>query len=177
MPLPLGQAQDLSTADIAVNSLQLLKATAPNITNVLGNTLVLTSARTLLANESGATAIWNHATGFIITLPAPVVGMKFRFKVGVTVTTPSHKLITNASSVFLLGSVQCFVEDTTPAANPGPKDFLFNGTTHVACTMSGTTTGGIIGTWIEVEALNATQWLITGLIKASGTIATPAATS
>jgi hypothetical protein len=43
--------------------------------------------------------------------------------------------------------------------------------------MNGTTSGGIIGTWIRVKALSSTQWLINGLIVGSGTIVTPAATS
>ena len=177
MPLPLGQAQDLASADVALNTLQLLGATSPNIRNVIPNTLVLTAARTLLANESGSEVIWNAAAGFTITLPAPVVGLRFMFRVGTTNTSSNHKLITDAGTTFLKGSVLQAVEDTTPAANPGPKDFLFNGTSHVACTMNGTTTGGLFGTWIEVLALSTTVWLINGYVKGSGTIATPAATS
>lgn len=177
MPLPLQVAQELDASDISVNSLQLKKATQPNLRNVMRETILTTAARTLIAGESGADVIWNHATGHTITLPAPVVGLRFRFLVGVTNTGGNHKLITDAGTTFLKGSLLTAIEDTTPAANPGPKDFLLNGTTHVAITMNGTTTGGLFGTCFEAVCISSTVWLVTGYLKASGTIATPAATS
>lgn len=134
-------------------------------------------ATTLTKEDSGALILWDAAAGFTITLPAPIVGLHFRLKVLTTVTSSNHKLITNAGTVFLKGSVLQAVEDTTPGANPGPKDFLFNGTTHVACTMNGTTTGGLFGTVLDVDCVSSTVWLINGYVKASGIIATPAATS
>lgn len=130
------------------------------------------STRTLLPAESGARACFDLAAGVVFTLPAPVEGMQFEFYSTVTITSNSAKIITNAASVFLLGEV--FTYTTATASGAG---FAFNGTTHVACTMNGTTTGGIIGTKITVTAISATQWLIDGLIVGSGTIATPAATS
>ena len=139
--------------------------------------IIVDAAATLTAAQTGAVCLWNAAAGFTYTLPAPVVGLRFTFLVTVTNTSSNHKLITDAASTYLKGSVQQFIEDTTPAANPGPKDFLFNGTSHVSCTMNGTTTGGLHGTWIEVVAISTTVWMIRGIVKASGTIATPAATS
>lgn len=152
--------------------------TAPTLSNVIPQ-IVLPGgvATTLTASQSGAVCFWDAAAGFTYTLPAPVVGLRFTFLVSVTATSSNHKLITDAGTTFLKGSVLQAVEDTTPGANPGPKDFLFNGSTHVACTMNGTTTGGLFGTRIEVIAISSTVWAITGYVKASGTIATPAATS
>lgn len=141
---------------------------------------IVTGATTLTVAQSGAICLWNTAAGYTFTLPAITandVGTHFRFIVTVTVTSSNHKLITDAATTYLKGSVLQAVEDTTPAANPGPKDFLFNGTTHVACTMNGSTTGGLHGTEIRVVAISTTQWMITGYVKASGIIATPAATS
>lgn len=141
---------------------------------------VITGATTLTVAQSGSICLWNTAAGYTFTLPAITVddiGTTFKFLVTTTVTSSNHKVITDAATTFLKGSVQQFVEDTTPAANPGPKDFLFNGTTHVACTMAGSTTGGIAGTWLELTAISTTQWMISGIVKASGIIATPAATS
>lgn len=130
------------------------------------------STRTLLAEESGAIFCFDSAAGTVFTLPAPVQGMTFEFYSTATITSNSAKIITNAATVFLLGEV--FTYTTATASGAG---FAFNGTTHVACTMNGTTTGGIIGTRIICTALSATQWLITGTIVGSGVIATPAATS
>lgn len=141
---------------------------------------VISGATTLTTAQSGALCIWNAAAGYTFTLPAitaNTVGTWFDFAVTVTNTSSNHKLITDAATTFLKGSVFQAVEDTTPGANPGPKDFLLNGSTHVAITMNGTTTGGLYGTFIRAIAISPTQWFVTGYIKASGTIATPAATS
>ena len=130
------------------------------------------ATRTLLPAESGARFNFDLASGVVYTLPAPVQGMNFEFYSTVTITSNSAKIITNAATVFLLGEV--FTYTTATASGAG---FAFNGTTHVACTMNGTTSGGIIGTKVKVVALSATQWMIDGLIVGSGTIVTPAATS
>lgn len=141
---------------------------------------LVTAATTLTVAQSGSLCLWNLAAGFTYTLPviaASEVGTFFDFEVTVTATSVNHKLITGAGTVFLLGNVLQFVEATTPAADPGPKGFALNGTTHVAITMNGTTTGGLIGTKLRATAISTTQWLVNGVVKASGVIATPAATS
>lgn len=130
------------------------------------------ATRTLTAGESGATQLFDSAAGVVYTLPAPVVGMTFEFYSSVTITSNSAKIITDSASTFLQGMVQVVggTTETTVSAD-------FNGTTHVACTMNGTTTGGIIGTLIRVKAISSTVWAITGVAVGSGTVATPAATS
>lgn len=130
------------------------------------------ATRTLLAAESGGTFCFDAAAGTVFTLPAPVQGMQFTFFSTVTITSNNAKIITNAGTVFLLGEV--FTYTTATASGAG---FAFNGSTHIACLMNGTTTGGIIGTKINVTALSTTQWMIDGLIVGSGTIATPASTT
>lgn len=130
------------------------------------------ATRTLLPREANAIFCFDSAAGVVFTLPAPVIGMQFEFYSTVTITSNNAKIITNAATVYLLGEV--FTYTTATASGAG---FAFNGSSHVACTMNGTTTGGIIGTRIIVTALSATQWLITGTVVGSGTIATPAATS
>jgi hypothetical protein len=134
--------------------------------------IALQAARTLDVKESGALVLLDAAAGFTVTLPAPVAGAHYDFLVTTTVTSSNAKIITNAATTFLLGEVLTF---TTATASPA--GFAFNGTTHVACTMNGTTTGAIIGTRIRVEAISATVWAITGVVVGSGTITTPAATS
>lgn len=130
------------------------------------------ATRTLTAAESGATFLFDTATGVVYTLPAPVVGRTFEFFASVAVTSNSYKIITNSASVFLVGNVLVDGGTTETVVNSP-----FNGTTHVACTMNGTTTGGKIGTLIRVKAISTTQWAITGIAVGSGTVATPAATS
>lgn len=132
----------------------------------------LTSATTLTAKQAGALVLWDAAAGFTITLPAPVLGMDFEVGVATSVTSSNHKIITNASTVFLLGEVLMF---TTATASPA--GFAFDGSSHIACTMNGTTTGGLLGTLLRFRCISTTEWFITGVILGSGTIATPAATS
>lgn len=130
------------------------------------------ATRTLLAGESGATQLFDSAAGVVYTLPAPVVGMTFEFYSSVTITSNSAKIITDSASTFLQGLV-LVVGGTTETIVSAD----FNGTSHVACTMNGTTTGGIIGTLIRVKAISSTVWAISGMVVGSGTVATPAATS
>lgn len=130
------------------------------------------ATRTLAPEESGATVLFDSATGNVYTLPAPVVGMQFEFETKVSVTSNSQKIITDAATTFLLGAVSMYTIATASGAG-----FSFNGTTHVACTSNGTTTGGLVGSRIRVKAISSTQWLIIGAMVGSGTIATPAATS
>ena len=134
--------------------------------------IALTAARTLAIKESGSLVLLDAAAGFTVTLPAPVVGAFYEFLVTTTVTSSNAKIITDAATTFLLGEVLTY---TTATASPA--GFAFNGSTHVACTMNGTTTGAIAGTRIRVEAITSTVWAITGTVVGSGTIATPAATS
>ncbi|WP_457321620.1 hypothetical protein [Roseateles sp. P5_E11] len=134
--------------------------------------IALQAARTLTIKESGSLVLLDAAAGFTVTLPPPVVGAFYDFLCTVTVTSSNAKIITDAATTFMLGEVLAY---TTATASPA--GFAFNGTTHVACTMNGTTTGAIIGTRIRVEAISSTVWAITGTVVGSGTIATPAATS
>jgi hypothetical protein len=131
------------------------------------------ATRTLLDKESGATFLFDSAAGIVYTLPAPVVGAKFRFKITTSITSNSAKVITNSASVFLVGGV--LSANLTVAASG--DFFVANGTTHVAITQNGTDTGGLIGSEFEVECISATQWFVSGVICGSGTNADPFATS
>lgn len=131
------------------------------------------ATRTLLAEESGSLCLFDRAAGVVYTLPAPVEGMTFDFTVSVAVTSNAYKVITNSASVFLLGSVMS--GNLTVAASGDV--FQANGTTHVAISMNGTDTGGLIGGRIRFVAISSTQWVVFGDIVGSGTNADPFATS
>ena len=131
------------------------------------------ATRTLKAGESGALCLLDSASGVVYTLPAPVLGMQFEFLATVAVTSNAYKVITNAGTVFLLGSV---MGGSLTVADSGDV-FQANGTTHVAISMAGSTTGGLIGTRFRVTAISATQWVIDGGYVGSGVLADPFATS
>lgn len=142
-----------------------------NIISGSGATVALTAA------QSGSTILFDRAAGTIFTLPTPAIGLNYQFLVLTSVTSNNHKIITSAGTVFLKGAIAYGILDTTPGANPGPKYTAADGSTILAITMNGTTTGGLFGTVLNVVCNSATNWIITGNVIASGTIATPFATS
>ena len=131
------------------------------------------ATRTLQAKESGALCLLDRAAGVIYTLPTPVLGMQFEFQATVAVTSNAYKVTTGSASIFLLGSV---MGGSLTVADSGDV-FQANGSTHVAISMAGSTTGGLIGTRFRVTAISDTQWVIDGGYVGSGTLADPFATS
>lgn len=131
------------------------------------------ATRTLVAGESGALCLNDRAAGIVWTLPAPAVGMQFEFLATVAVTSNAYKVITNAATVFLVGSV--IMGDVTIATSGDV--FEANGTTHVAISEDGATKGGLLGDRFVVTAISATQWAIHGVLHGAGTLADPFATS
>lgn len=131
------------------------------------------ATRTLTAAESGSTCYFDRLTGNVFTLPTAVAGLKFKFKTNLSVTSNASKVITASAAEFLVGGVLSASLDVATSGD----FFVANGTTHVAISMDGVTKGGLIGGWFEVEAISATQWMITGVICGSGTNADPFATS
>lgn len=137
----------------------------PNVISGQGAT------RTLAANESGSVCYFDRAAGIVYTLPtAPAVGTYFDFIVSTTITSNSAKIITGAATELLIGTISSNVTTTTTT-------YQGNGSTHIAVTMNGTTTGAIQGTKLRFTCLSATRWLVEGTNQCSGTVATPFATS
>lgn len=121
---------------------------------------------TLPASGSGAVYLFDTAAGITYTLPAPVVGMTYTFVVTTSVTSSNHKVITNAGTVLLQGTI---LGATTTAT-------MFEsvtGSSNISVTMNGTTTGGLVGTQIEFRCLSSTLWQVTGNNFGSGSPATP----
>ena len=131
------------------------------------------ATRTLVAEESGALCLFDRAAGVVYTLPTPVAGMEFEFRVTADVTSNAYKVITSAATVFLVGSV---MGGSLTVADSGDV-FQADGTTIVAISSNGSTTGGLIGGKIKLTALSATLWSVEGDTVGSGTLATPFATS
>lgn len=130
------------------------------------------STKTLTAADSGALVLLDQAAGSVVTLPAPAEGIQFTFAVSVSVTSNSHIItVATTASQFLAGGIQQMIDTT--AVSEG--QFL-DGATHITLTMNGSTTGGLIGTVLDFTGYSSTQWMVTGLVASSGTLATPATT-
>lgn len=125
---------------------------------------------TVPASGSGAVFLFDTAAGITYTLPSPVVGAAYTFIVTTSVTSSNHKIITSAGTVLLQGVI-------TSATTTASVFESVIGTSNIAVTMNGSTTGGLVGTQLEFRCLSATLWQVFGTNFTSGTTATPFATS
>lgn len=133
--------------------------------------VVKTAAATLLASESGAMCYFATAAGYTYTLPPAERGLWFEFEVLVTITSVAAKTICSTGD-FLLGNFIQSTDGTYTTASHAA-----NGTDIVAISMNGTTTGGYVGDTWRVIAISDSQWAIDGEGRATGSEATPFATS
>jgi len=127
-----------------------------------GATVALTAA------QSGSICLFDRAAGIVYTLPAPQVGLCFPFITTVTRTTNSETIVTDAAGTKLVGNILNTID--TGVAN---ISCFGNGTSHVTVAMNGTTTGGILGSYLLFTCVTTTLWHVTGIINGSGSIATP----
>lgn len=141
-----------------------------NLVSGSGSTVTLTAA------QSGSRILMDRAAGIVFTLPTPAVGLYYDFIVTTTVTSNSYKVITDAGTTFLIGSVVAIDTDSTNALSA----YVGNGSTHIALTQAAASTnatGGIQGSWVRFTCVSATLWEVTGVIQAAGSPSTPFATS
>jgi hypothetical protein len=131
------------------------------------------ATRTLTADQSGAQVFLDKADGVVITMPACAVGLFFEFVVVTSVTSNAYKLSSATQGTeFFDGTVNSLQDAAVASAV-----FTGDGTTHDNVSMNGTTTGGLVGTWLRVSCSKANTWTVWGAVRASGTEATPFATS
>jgi hypothetical protein len=132
------------------------------------------ATRQLTPEESGSLCLFDRAAGTVYTLPTPVAGMNFEFLVTVAVTSNAHKVITKTiASEFLIGGI--IMGDVTVASSG--DYFEANGSSHVAISGEGSTTGGLLGERYVLTAISTTQWAIHGVCHGAGTLADPFGTS
>lgn len=128
------------------------------------------SASTTLAREVHANTLINIAiaSGCTITLPASAgTGDMYRFFVRTTVTS-NNDIIKVANSTDV-------IQGTVDMGSSGTVVGIIAGTTTTSdtITMNGTTTGGIIGSYIELTDASTGFWQLSGGLVFSGTVATP----
>jgi hypothetical protein len=98
-------------------------------------------------------------------------GVVYTIWVPTTISTSSLKIGTDGTDKFV-GSVLSIDTDSSGAAvgfTAGASDDFIN--------FNGTTTGGVAGTWVQIVAVAALKYMVTGTVNGSGTVATPFATS
>ena len=98
-------------------------------------------------------------------------GVMYTIWVPTTISTSSLKIGTDLTDRFV-GAVLSIDTDSTDAARgfvAGANDDFIN--------FNGTTTGGVAGTFVQIYAIAALKYMVTGTVLGSSTVATPFATS
>jgi len=98
-------------------------------------------------------------------------GVVYTIWVPTTISTSSLKIGTDGTDKYI-GAVLSIDTDTSGAAvgfTAGASDDFIN--------LNGTTTGGVAGTFVQIVAVAALKYMVTGTVLGSGTVATPFATS
>jgi len=132
------------------------------------NAVVNITAETTLtyASHVGRIIEINDADG-AVTLPsasADTIGAKYVFFVGTTASDLDIK--TDGTDTFV-GNLVLAAAATSQARGFAPA------ATNDVISMNGTTTGGIAGSYIEITAIAADEYLVTGTLLGSGTLVTP----
>ena len=147
-----------------------------------GSTVALTANTSLTVNDHAGRILLTQDADGIFTLPSIVatadaavagptdfnntnnIGATFTFYVDLTAT--DVQIVTDGTDKFT-GAAMIAVDD-------GAKKAFFPAASNDVLSMNGTTTGGIVGSVIQVTALETAQYLVHNtLILGSGTIVTP----
>ncbi len=147
-----------------------------------GSTVALTANTSLTVNaHAGRILITQDADG-IFTLPSINANAN-----GATAGTTDYNNLNNIGASFyfyvdtLATDVQIVTDGTDKftgaamiAVNDGAKKAFFPGASNDVLSMNGTTSGGIVGSVVQVTALETAQYLVHNtLLLGSGTIVTP----
>lgn len=101
-------------------------------------------------------------------------GVTYTIWVPTTIATSSLKIgTTSGSSDLFIGTVLSVDSDSSGAM----VGFSANGSSNDFINLNGGTTGGVAGTWIQIFAIAANKYMVTGVVVGSGTVATPFADS
>jgi len=155
--------------------------------------VAITSSTTLTPEEHGGRIIsvgGTLASNLTLTLPTIVTtanaasagpgpdpntlnnqGVVYTIWVPTTIATSSLKIGTDGTDKYV-GSVLSIDTDSTDAA----RGFV-SGASNDFINFNGGTTGGIAGTWVQIFAIAALKYMVTGVALGSGTVATPFADS
>lgn len=130
------------------------------------------SPTALTAAQSGGLCVFDETAGAIFDLPAAAAGLYYDFVVAVASSSNGHR-VNCTTGDFLLGSVMIHATDDTGLSSAAAA----NGTTHLGINLDADTVGRLAGSKFRVTAISGTQWVISGDLLATGTVATPFETS
>jgi hypothetical protein len=116
--------------------------------------------------HGGVPVVLNAAAGLTVTLPAATgSGVTYEIIVGTTVTSNSYIIkVANASDV-MMGALTV-ATDIAGVTCPTTS-------TSDTITMSGSTTGGVLGSRVKLIDAAANKWQVSGELVSTGAEATP----
>jgi len=128
--------------------------------------ITITAATTLNRDTHAGTVLnLSHTTGFTTTMPASVgKGDVYKFFVLTTVTS-GNMIVAAAGTDIIQGGVSI-------STDVGGVTCLATATSDYI-TMSGSTTGGVKGSWFELTDVSAGVWQCNGFLVSTGSEATP----
>ena len=100
------------------------------------------------------------------------IGVVYTFFIAATNTNGIKiKTFSNTPGDLFIGSLSVGISASTDSL------FLPNGSSNDVISMNGTTTGGIAGSYLTIQAVAANKYMVQGMLVGSGTLATPFADS
>jgi len=128
--------------------------------------ITITAATTLDKDVHGGTVVnVNNATGFAITLPASNGdGTVFTLFYMATISSGNGTIVCAGSDV-INGGVAI-------STDIGGVTMLAAAAT-ATITLNGSTTGGVVGTWVRLRDATSGVWMLEGFLCSTGSEATP----
>jgi hypothetical protein len=96
----------------------------------------------------------------------------YTFIIGTTASAVKIRTTSSTPGDLFIGSTLIF-----PSAGGAASGFVPNGSSNDVINLNGTTTGGIAGSVLQIYAVAANKYFVTGNLIGSGTLATPFADS
>ena len=129
--------------------------------------VIAVTAATTLSDDAyaGRTINLNSTTGRTITLPAATgSGAAYTIFVGATVSSGSH--VVAAAGTDVIQGVVAIATDIAGVSVPTASD-------TDTITLNGSTTGGVRGSWLELQDVASGIWSVKGALVSTGAEATP----
>lgn len=128
----------------------------------------LTASRTITRSDAGRINVINAAAGLTLTLPAAAgLGDTYKFVIGTTVTS-NDVIIQVANADDTMTGLAISAADGGNSVNGWET-----AATSDTITLDGSTTGGILGDYIELIDCAENVWSVRVMSSSTGTEATP----
>jgi len=143
-----------------------VKSDAGFITGTDSVTAAITaSTLTVDSSYNGKTILISRAAGTAVTLPA-ATGSQARYVVRLAASVTSNSTTIKVANATDIMQGLAVVTASTPGA-------FYTTATSDTVTLNGSTTGGLVGSFVELTDVASGIWAVHAVLVGSGTVATP----